>query len=113
MLKTLKPTQPAGTIPLSTADLITELENALGHSTQGIWQKGQTSHDTVTETKYKIGSFHHADDASFADVMHAQAPAIIEHLKSLLEMQKIFGAKLTLDELVAFQATPANNQIPS
>ena len=111
MIRPLKPTQPSGTIPLPIADLILELENALGHSTQGIWQKGATTHDTVTETKYKIGTFHHADDAAFADVMHAQAPAIIEALKMLVETKRILGADLTLSQLVAFKDTkPIPNQ---
>ena len=72
---------------LTLTELIAELENALKHSTPGFWQKGATTHDTVTETGYKIGSFHHANDAAFADVMHAQAPRLITELKALLALQ--------------------------
>lgn len=83
---TIKETSPVQEPTL--AELITELENSLKHSTQGIWQKGQTTHDTVTETGYKIGSFHHADDASFADIMHLRAKRIIAELNILVALQQ-------------------------
>ena len=41
---------------LTLTELIAEVENALIHSTPGFWQKGATTHDTVTETGYKIVS---------------------------------------------------------
>lgn len=69
---------------VTVTDLINLLEDAYKHSTPGIWQKGQTTHDTVTETKYKIGSFHHANDASFVDVCHSYIPRVIVELKALV-----------------------------
>lgn len=57
-----------------------QIFEAYGQSTQGVWQKGQTTHHTVTEIGYKIGEFHHADDAAFCDLMHSLVPDIITKL---------------------------------
>jgi hypothetical protein len=54
------------------------LADAHKHSTQGKWQKGRTTHHTVTETGYLIGEFHHADDAAFCDLAHELVPKLIE-----------------------------------
>jgi hypothetical protein len=87
------PVQEQPELPLEV--LIEELENALKHSSQGVWQKGATTHDTVTQTGYKIGSFHHADDAAFVDVMHNQAVRIITELKALKALRDQIALKAT------------------
>ena len=60
------------------------LREAHAMSTKGQWQKGLTTHDTVTETGYKIGNFHHADDANFCDVAHADVPVLLESHDALI-----------------------------
>jgi hypothetical protein len=64
-------------------ELIERLRNAHANSTQGKWQKGQTTHHTVTDTGYKIGEFHHANDAAFVDLAHEVAPALCDALERL------------------------------
>ena len=62
--------------------LIKDLKSAWNQSTAGEWQKGATTHHTVTETGYKIGEFHHAGDAEFCDTAHRLTPAIIAMLEA-------------------------------
>jgi hypothetical protein len=64
-------------------ELITNIRGLFNDSTQGKWKKGATSHQTVTETGYKIGEFHHASDAAFCDYMHAHAEYIITAIQEL------------------------------
>lgn len=61
---------------------IIRLRDAHANSTQGKWRKGLTTHDTVMgDDAYKIGSFHHADDAQFCDVAHELVPVLIAELE--------------------------------
>lgn len=61
-------------------------------STQGEWQKGDTSHETVTVVEgkkpYHILSFRHADDASFIDVAHKYMIPILDEVESLRQKIK-------------------------
>ena len=65
-----------------TETLLADLKCTLAASTQGEWQKGATTHHTVTETGYKIAEFHHASDALFCDVAHKLMPEIIGTLET-------------------------------
>ena len=69
---------------LRISDLIEVIKSSYTISTQGLWQKGISTHHTVTQTGYRIGEFHHANDAEFCDIMHFNAPRIAE----VLEKQK-------------------------
>lgn len=60
-----------------------DLREAYKNSTQGEWQKGATTHHTVTGTGYKIAEFHHAADASFCDVSHKHMPALLALVDAL------------------------------
>lgn len=58
----------------------------IGHdrSTGDKWQRGLSSHHTITDTGYRIAEFHHADDASFVDAAHALIPELMAQLTALL-----------------------------
>lgn len=78
---------PAGTatdVPLvehgSLQYICSRLADAYENSTPGKWQRGRTSHHTVTESKYAIGEFHHACDAHFCDTAHELLPLLLAEL---------------------------------
>jgi hypothetical protein len=60
-----------------------KLSEAYRNSTPGMWQQGQTSHHTVTETGHKIGEFHYACDADFCDAAHELVPALLAEVATL------------------------------
>lgn len=78
--------------PEGAAEGLTEaverLADAYKHATGGVWHKGLTTHHTVTDLpnapRYKIGEFHHADDANFCDVAHEVAPILIAAIEQSL-----------------------------
>lgn len=83
-----EPVQPESG-PSDREMLISKLREAFAQSTRGEWQKGQTTHHTVTETGYKIAEFHHASDAQFCDTAHKMMPLIIDLLEA--DAQQAFG----------------------
>lgn len=104
-----------------TETLIADLRGTLAESTPGEWQKGATTHHTVTETGYKIGEFHHARDAQFCDIAHRLMPEIIDMLEAqakritkleaevLGEQTKMRGV---VEAVIEFLETPdVSNQI--
>lgn len=56
-----------------------------GQTTKGEWQKGKTTHETVSVggdgKHYHIASFRHADDAAFLDVAHKYILPILDELE--------------------------------
>ena len=68
-------------------EIITGMKEALAASTQGIWTKGSTTHDTVCNsdslTSYPIATFKHSDDAQFCDIAHNHLPAVLKELERL------------------------------
>ncbi len=66
-------------------DICSRLADAYENSTPGKWQRGRTSHHTVTESKYAIGEFHHACDAHFCDTAHELIPLLIAEHNRLLK----------------------------
>ena len=71
-----------------TDNMIRELSGAFENSTKGMWKKGQTSHETVTQRpessiNYHIGEFYHANDAAFCEMAHKHMPAILSALESI------------------------------
>lgn len=102
--------------------LLADLKGTLAASTNGEWQKGATTHHTVTETGYKIAEFHHASDAQFCDVAHKLMPEIINMLESqakrIIELEaEVSGGQTKMREVVEavieFLETPdVTKQIP-
>ena len=65
-------------------EIIHDLQESHKHTTQGKWQKGDTTHMTVAVLpngkQYSIADFRHADDAQFCDLAHAFVPALIAEI---------------------------------
>ena len=78
---------------LTTKELLEEVKNAVKYSTKGIYQRGISSHHTVTETGYRIGDFHHAADAHLLDIMHNYAPQLISALEALVNLEDTTNIK--------------------
>jgi hypothetical protein len=65
--------------------LAADLRELHAHSTPGKWQKGATTHETVSKLSeggypYRIAEFRHADDAAFCDAVHEHLPTILAAL---------------------------------
>lgn len=76
---------------LNTA--IHDLRILHAESTQGEWQKGETSHDTVSVVEgrkkpYHVFSFRHAADASFVDVAHKYMIPLLDEVEALRKKVK-------------------------
>ena len=73
------------TIPMD--NIIHDLEESHKRTTQGTWQKGDTTHMTVAVLPdgkhYSIADFRHADDAQFCDLAHAFVPILIAEIRRL------------------------------
>lgn len=73
------------TIPMDS--IVRDLEESHKRTTQGTWQKGDTTHMTVTVLpdgkQYSIADFRHADDAQFCDLAHAFVPILIAEIRRL------------------------------
>lgn len=70
-----------------TDGLIKDLRALHAQTTQGVWGKGRTTHETVARypnaPAYHVADFLHANDASFIDACHEHLPAILDELEAL------------------------------
>lgn len=66
-------------------DAIAHLRKAHKHTSGLKWQKGLTTHHTVTETGYRVAEFHHADDAHFCDAAHELVPLLCAELERAVD----------------------------
>jgi hypothetical protein len=66
---------------------IIDLRNLHAETTEGEWQKGETTHETVVKQgkgkSYHIASFHHAADAAFIDVAHKYMIPLLDEIDAL------------------------------
>ena len=70
-----------------TDELIKDLRALRAQTTQGVWGKGRSTHETVARypnaPAYHVADFRHANDASFIDACHEHLPAILDELEAL------------------------------
>ena len=84
-------TNPPGAMPPLpgplNAEVLADLMTLHGRATKGVWAQGTSSHHTVAkrdgQEDYHIANFHHADDASFADVAHKYMPLLVARVTEL------------------------------
>ena len=96
---------------MTTATLLADLKSSFAESTQGEWQKGATTHHTVTETGYKIAEFHHASDAQFCDTAHKLMPEIIGTLE--VQAKRIAELEQAAQAVVDRWDTPSWKDVPA
>ena len=76
-----------------TDELIKDLRALRAQTTQGVWGKGQSTHETVARhpnaPPYHVADFRHANDASFIDACHEHLPAILDELEALRASAKV------------------------
>lgn len=91
-----KANKPITNQPAGIDEVIGNLRALRTSTTQGVWSKGDTSHETIAVSpegkEYHIASFRHADDASFVDYAHTHVPALLNEIERLraevLELKK-------------------------
>ena len=74
-------------------DAIHDLRVLHKNTSAGVWQKGATTHDTVSvvdgkKKAYHIASFHHAADAAFIDVAHKYMIPLLDEVEALRKKVK-------------------------
>lgn len=74
-------------------DAIHDLRVLHKNTSAGEWQKGATTHDTVSvvagkKKAYHIASFHHAADAAFIDVAHKYMIPLLDEVEALRKKVK-------------------------
>lgn len=81
--------------------IIKNLEEAYEDATRGIWQRGETTHETVNQAGYKIAEFRHSRDANFCDQAHNNFKKILEHIRKLEQAHRDYAGKVKLDQLLS------------
>lgn len=65
--------------------IIQDLRAQHSLATPGMWTRGSTSHQTVSERQghepYHVADFRHANDAAFCDLAHRHVPTLLDELE--------------------------------